>query len=48
MRVEYKITRGSWDREAVRGDGTIPSNSILDVSGEMSVEIVVERWKDRR
>jgi len=48
MRVEYKITRGSWNREAVRGDGTIPSNSILDVIGEMNVEIVVERWKDQR
>jgi enterochelin esterase-like enzyme len=45
-RVEYKITRGSWDSEAVNADGTVPGNAVLDVQSNATVDIVVGNWKD--
>jgi len=44
--LEYKITRGSWQTEAVSADGAVPSNSILEVEGDTTIHIEVETWKD--
>lgn len=45
--LEYKITRGSWDKEAVAKDGQVPPNSILQVKEDTIVEIQVTSWKDQ-
>jgi predicted alpha/beta superfamily hydrolase len=45
-RVEYKITRGSWDTEAVNTAGAAPGNAVLDVQSNESVNIVVANWRD--
>ena len=45
-RVEYKITRGSWETEAVNSDGTVPGNAVLNVASNETVNIVVANWRD--
>jgi predicted alpha/beta superfamily hydrolase len=45
-RVEYKITRGSWDTEAVNADGTVPGNGVLNVQSNETINIVVANWRD--
>src|SRR5579862_4619958 len=45
-RLEYKITRGSWETEAVGADGIVPGNSVLDVQSNETVNIVVPNWRD--
>lgn len=42
--VEYKFTRGSWETEAVNSDGSIPQNSILEVSEDTVVTTYIGRW----
>lgn len=44
--VEYKITRGSWEKEALDEDGTIRRNSTLTVKGNTLIRIDVPKWKD--
>ena len=44
--LEYKITRGSWEKEAVFADGRVPPNFTFHVQGDMVVNVVVENWKD--
>jgi len=45
-RVEYKITRGSWETEAVNTDGTVPGNAVLNVASNETVNITVANWRD--
>jgi len=45
--IEYKITRGSWNTEAVKKDGEIPGNSKLVVKNDTTIEIEIEHWKDQ-
>jgi len=44
--LEYKITRGSWDTEAVGKDGKVLPNFVLDVKSDTTITIAVESWKD--
>jgi predicted alpha/beta superfamily hydrolase len=44
--LEYKITRGSWETEAVSADGIVPGNSVLNVKSNETVRIVVANWRD--
>ncbi|MBI4179458.1 effector binding domain-containing protein [bacterium] len=46
-RIEYKITRGKWEAEAIYADSGIPGNFRLDVSGDTQVAIRVPHWKDQ-
>lgn len=46
--VQYKITRGSWDKEAVSKDGIVPGNSSLKIEKDDIIEIRVENWRDFR
>ncbi len=46
-RVEYKITRGSWSTEAVYDTGNTPSNFVLVISKDTTINIPVEAWKDQ-
>jgi len=44
---EYKITRGSWEREAVDAHGNVPSNLSHEVWLEASLQHTIADWKDR-
>lgn len=44
--LEYKITRGSWEKEAVYKPGTIPDNFVFRVQQDTLIEIQVANWKD--
>ena len=44
--LEYKITRGRWETEAVGPDGVVPGNSVLNVRSNETVRIVVANWRD--
>jgi CubicO group peptidase (beta-lactamase class C family) len=45
-KLEFKITRGSWDSEAVNSDGTIPPNFSCIVEKDTVLNIRIEDWKD--
>ena len=45
--IEYKFTRGSWHKEEVLADGTIPGNKHLKVTKNQTVTHQVENWVDR-
>ncbi len=44
--LEYKITRGSWQTEAVTASHTVPGNSFLSVSRDTILTIIVPEWRD--
>lgn len=44
---EYKITRGSWEREAVDAHGNIPSNLFHEVWLDATLQHTIADWKDR-
>lgn len=46
--LEYKITRGSWDTEAVSDEGIVPPDSRLSVEKDTTITIIIENWKDNR
>ena len=45
--IEYKFTRGSWNKEEVLANGTIPGNKYLTVKGDKTVTHQIENWCDR-
>ena len=45
-KLEFKITRGSWDTEALNEDGSIPSNHNIEVLNDTTIEIEVKLWAD--
>ena len=44
--IEYKITRGSWDTEALDVEGNIPSNHVLNVNSDTTLSHTITQWKD--
>ncbi len=46
FRLEYKITRGSWNSEALTDDGRVPPNSLWEVAGDATLESEITLWKD--
>ncbi len=44
--IEFKITRGSWDNEAVNSDGSVPPNIKLIVFSDTTINLTVNAWKD--
>jgi predicted alpha/beta superfamily hydrolase len=44
--LEFKITRGSWESEAIYEKGKIPSNFVLNVSKDTVIQINVNEWRD--
>lgn len=46
QRVAFKITRGSWDTEALDAGGNIPGNHEAVIEGETRMDIEVPAWKD--
>lgn len=47
VNIEFKITRGSWDKEAVEADGTVPNNSFLRTNSDTVILIRIAGWKDK-
>jgi len=45
--IEYKFTRGSWQKEEVLSDGTIPGNKFLTVTQNETVTHEIVNWCDR-
>jgi predicted alpha/beta superfamily hydrolase len=46
-KLEFKITRGSWDKEALNDDGSIPYNYKLEVENDTTVTIYIKLWADQ-
>lgn len=46
-KIEFKITLGSWETEALNDDGSIPSNYSIEASNDTTMEIVVNRWANK-
>ncbi len=44
--LEFKFTRGNWDKEAVDAEGNIPGNHIHKVEKPTALEFTIENWKD--
>jgi len=45
--LEYKITRGSWETEAVDAYGNVPSNQAAEVWLDATLHHTIADWKDR-
>lgn len=45
--VEFKITRGSWDTEAVNDAGVVPGNQVVKPGGDITVRTQVGAWRDQ-
>jgi predicted amidohydrolase len=45
--LEYKITRGSWEKEALRKDRSVPSNHLLVVKNDTTIVHEIQQWKDQ-
>lgn len=45
--LEYKITRGSWETEALDVEGNVPANSVLQVTNDTTIYIQIDKWKDK-
>ena len=46
-KLEFKITQGSWDTEALNDDGSVPGNHKLEVLRDTTVEIEVKLWANK-
>lgn len=44
--VEYKITLGDWNSEALDDEGNIPNNFVLKPGGDVTVRHTVKAWKN--
>ncbi len=44
--LEFKITRGSWETEAVNDDGSLQSNIEIDTASKTRIVATVKRWRD--
>ena len=46
--LEYKLTLGSWESEALDKNGNIKLNSILEVQSDTTITISVGNWKNSK
>ncbi|MBT8390722.1 MAG: histidine kinase [Ignavibacteriaceae bacterium] len=46
-KLEFKVTRGSWETEVLNDDGSVPSNHCLILEKDTSVTITVNLWADQ-
>lgn len=45
--LTYKITRGSWEKEALNSNGDVPPNSVYEVKNDDIIIIKIDKWKDQ-
>lgn len=46
--IEFKITKGSWDSEALDNKGSIPGNFSVRLTSDTTVFLVINNWKNGR
>lgn len=46
-KLEFKFTRGSWIKEALNDDGTIPSNYSFIVWSDTTISLKINLWADQ-
>ena len=46
--LEYKLTLGSWEQEALDVNGYVRSNSILDIKNDTTIAIHIKDWGNSR
>lgn len=46
-KLEFKFTRGSWIKEALNDDGTIPSNFSFIVWSDTTISLKINLWADQ-
>ena len=46
-KLEFKITKGSWETEALNDDGSVPGNHKLEVLIDTTIEIEVKLWANQ-
>lgn len=46
-KLEFKFTRGSWIKEALNDDGTIPSNYSFIVWSDTTISLKINLWSDQ-
>lgn len=44
--IEFKLTKGSWDKEALNPDGSVPGNYIINILRDTSIYLNIKNWKD--
>ena len=44
--IEFKVTRGTWESEALDEQGVVPANHTVTIEGETTMTIDVPSWKD--
>lgn len=44
--LEFKFTRGSWDREALTDDGRVPQNHVHYVEGDTILRFIITSWRE--
>ena len=45
--LEFKITRGSWSKERLNDDETVPGNTTLKVNNDTTIIFIVNKWSDQ-
>ena len=45
-KIEFKVTRGSWETEALNDSGSVPPNHKVEVLNDSTIEIDVKLWAD--
>ena len=46
-KLEFKITRGSWENEALNNNGTVPDNYLVEILSDTTITIRVNLWADQ-
>ncbi|HSW53639.1 MAG TPA: alpha/beta hydrolase-fold protein [Ignavibacteriaceae bacterium] len=46
-KLEFKITRGSWDTEALGNHGAVPDNYVVEILNDTTIEINITLWADQ-
>lgn len=46
-KLEFKITRGSWETEVLNQDGSTPPNYTVEVFSDTTIEIKIDLWSDQ-
>jgi len=48
LTIEFKFTRGSWDKEALDNNLSVPPNHSIKIDNQDSISFAVNFWKDWR
>jgi predicted alpha/beta superfamily hydrolase len=46
-KLEFKITRGTWENEALSNDGAVPDNYVVDLLNDTTIKIRIDLWADQ-